>query len=297
MKTSEINDPVFRAAVETIDVGNVPELKRLVEQHPVLSCERLVTANEGYFKDPYLLYFVADNPIRINRLPPNIVEVCRVLIAEIKKRQVPSLQEQLDYTLGLVATGCIPRECGVQIEMMDLLMDAGAKPGSGLGALAHGNVAAANRLIERGGALTLGTAVGLERTDDVTRLASDAGQEERLVALTVAAFYGKQEWIAFLLDLGVNMNAYPKPDDFHSHATPLHQAVSSGSLASIKLLVGAGADLALKDKVHEGTPLGWAQHMRAGAQDETTRNQYAAIVEYLERRPDLPDEPNTETLD
>ncbi|MBI4661922.1 MAG: ankyrin repeat domain-containing protein [Verrucomicrobia bacterium] len=284
MKTSDIKNPVFKAAVEAIDGGKVHELRRLVAQNPALLSERLVNGEQGYFKDPYLLYFVADNPIRMEKLPVSIVEVTVVLVGELKRLEVVSLQEQLDYTLGLVATGRIPRECGVQLAIMDLLMDAGAKPGGGLGALAHGNVDAARRLIECGGALTLGTAVGLERGDDVRRMAPAAGQDERLVALTVAAFYGKQEWIAFLLALGVDPNDYPKSEGFHSHATPLHQAVSSGSLAAVKLLVEAGADLALKDKIYGGTAWGWAGHMLAEEREEALRNQHAAIAEYLERK-------------
>ena len=221
----------------------------------------------------------------MERLPVNIVEVTAVLVGELRRRAVASLQEQMDYTLGLVATGRIPRECGVELAMLDLLMDAGAKPGGGLGALAHGNVDAARRFIERGATLTLGTAVGLERADDIRRMAPAAGQDARLVALTVAAFYGKQEWIAFLLAVGVDPNDYPKPAGFHTHATPLHQAVSSGSLAAVKLLVEAGADLTLKDKAHGGTPLGWARYMQSDeSPDVDTRNRYGAIAEYLETR-------------
>lgn len=282
MKASDIKDPVFRAAVEAIDTGNVTELNRLVAEHPALLSERLVNGDQGYFKDPYLLYFVADNPIRMERLPANIVEVVAVLLGELKRLDVASLQEQLDYTLGLVATGRIPRECGVQLAMMDLLLDVGARPDGGLGALAHGSVAAARKLIQRGGTLTLATAVGLDRSEDVQRLLPAAGKTERLVALTVAAFHGKQKWVAFLLEKGVDPNGYPKSLEFHSHATPLHQAVSSGSLATVKLLVKGGANLMLKDKIHCGTPRHWAKYMQAQESDKAVKKRYAAIVEYFE---------------
>src|SRR4029450_9321085 len=96
------------------------------------------------------------------KLPKNIVAVTKTVIEALRKNAADSFQEQIDYTLALVATGRIPRESGVQIEWIDLLIDAGATPGNGIGALAHGNIDAANHLIKRGGKLTLATAVGLD---------------------------------------------------------------------------------------------------------------------------------------
>src|SRR5579863_1335701 len=154
----EISDPLFREAVEAIDSGDINTLRNLLRVYPRLVRDRLDDPEVGYFKNPYLLWFVADNPIRIDKLPANIVEITGLLIDAVKREAAGSAQEQLDYTLGLVATGRIPKECGVQIPMMDLLIDAGAKPGGGKGALANGNLAAAEHLIKRGGRLTLATA-------------------------------------------------------------------------------------------------------------------------------------------
>jgi peptide-methionine (S)-S-oxide reductase len=167
--------------------------------------------------------------------------------------------------------------------MIDLLIDAGAKPGGGLGALAHGNIAAAERLLERGGELTLTAAVCLERMNDVERLVLSASPDERLVALTAAGFYGKPGMISFLLRMGAEPNGYPENNrGFHSHATPLHQAVSLGSLDSVKLLVEAGARLDAPDKIYDGTPLDWAEYMqREEGYDETARRNFARIEEYL----------------
>jgi hypothetical protein len=83
-----------------------------------------------------------------------------------------SRREQLDYALALVGSGRVARECGVQRELIDLLCDAGADPAGVLvPALAHREVAAAERLLERGAALTLLAAVGTGRAAEVTRLA------------------------------------------------------------------------------------------------------------------------------
>jgi hypothetical protein len=284
MKNSDIADPIFREAVEAIDGGNIDVLKRLIDSHPRLLTERTSLPQDGYFKDPYLLFFVAGNPIRNHKLPSNIIAITAILIRELKNKAPESVQEQLDYTLGLIATGNTPRKCGVQLEMIDLLIDEGAKPDNGLGALASGNIAAAKHLIEKGGQLTLAGAVGLDQMDEVKRLAIEASPDEKLLALTVASFYGKTDLIAYLLELGADPNGYPKSGTgFHSHATPLHQAVSSGSLSAVKLLVETGARLDLRDKAYTGTPLDWALYLQndEGA-DESAKNNFVVVGEYLQ---------------
>jgi peptide-methionine (S)-S-oxide reductase len=283
MKNSEIEAPSFREAVEAIDSGDITALENLLVKHPDLVKDRLNYPTGGYFKNPYLLWFVADNPIRIDKLPSNIVEITQLLIQVVKQKAPNSSQEQLDYALGLVATGRIPKECGVQLQMIDLLIDAGAKPGNGIGALAHGSIDAATHLIERGGKLTLITAVCLERMEDVGRLAPMANQEEQLLALTAAGFYGKPHMINFLLNMGVNPNGFPQNESgFHTHATPLHQAVSSGSLDSVKLLVEAGAKLDVKDRIYQGTPLDWATHMQTeDAYNNDDKKRFKEIETYL----------------
>jgi peptide-methionine (S)-S-oxide reductase len=286
MKTSEIIDPDFRQAVEAIDAGEVTKLKAFVGTNPQLVKDKLINWEEGYFKDPYLLYFIADNPIRNDKLPANILEMTGFLIGQIKQDAPGSFHQQINYTLGLVATGRIPAESGLQPQLIDLLIDAGASPGEGLGALAHGNKAAAAHLIKRGGKINLGTAVGLDYSkEDISGLALHATEDEKLTALTVAAFYGNSEMVSFLLSKGFNPNGYPAAGSgFHSHATPLHQAVSSGSLETVKLLADAGADLDIRDKIYGGSSIGWAHHMQMESPDQEGKKKYEKIEEYLLRR-------------
>jgi len=119
--------------------------------------------------------------------------------------------------------------------------------------------------------------------EDVMLLAKNATGDEKLVALTVAAFYGNVKMLSFLLGTGVNPNGYPTNNSgFHQHATPLHQAVSSGSLECVELLVGAGASLDARDKVYDGTPMDWAEYLQReeGYGDAAKRN-LGAIFNYL----------------
>jgi peptide-methionine (S)-S-oxide reductase len=266
MDNAKILDPIFREAVDTLDAGNVAALEGLLAQHPRLVRDRLQDGEEldgeEYFRQPYLLWFVAENPIRNGKLPQNIAQVTRAILQAAERQGVDSLREQLDYTLALVCSGRVPREHGVQRDLMDVLCDAGADPdGAMVPALAHRELDAVERLLERGAKLTLLAAVGTGRTDDVTRLLPEAGADERQAALAAAALYGQPHTLALLIDSGVDVNAY-NPPSLHSNATALHQAVGSGSLAAVKVLVEAGADLNTKDRIYQGTPLDWAEYLQ-----------------------------------
>jgi ankyrin repeat protein len=255
-----ISDPVFREAVSAIDTGDVGALERLLAAHPRLVRER-IEYGEGYFQRPYLLWFVAENPVRNGSLPENIAHVAATIVMSARRAGVESLREQLDYALGLVSSGRVARECGVQDELIDLLAAVGAEPdGALVAALAHRELAAAERLLAHGARLTLLAAVCTDRSADVTPLAQTAGPAERQLALAGAALYGRPRSLATLIDLGVDVNAY-SPDAFHPHATALHHAVDSGSLDAVDVLARAGASLTAKDRVFEGTPLGWAEHI------------------------------------
>ncbi|HEV7504723.1 MAG TPA: ankyrin repeat domain-containing protein [Thermoanaerobaculia bacterium] len=259
MDLPEIPDSTFREAVAAIDSGDVSTLERLLATHPALVRDRLDYGG-GYFRQPYLLWFVAENPIRNGRLPQNIAQMARAIVEAAERQGVASLREQLDYALGLVCSGRVARECGVQRELIDVLMDAGAHPdGAMLPALAHREVAAAERLLERGAALTLTAAVCTDRTADILRLGPVAG--DRQTALAAAALYGQAQTLTLLIDLGVEVSAY-SPPGFHPHGTALHHAVDSGQFDAVKVLVEAGANLSLRDRIYDGTPLDWAIHLQ-----------------------------------
>jgi hypothetical protein len=289
MKNSDIANSLFREAVEAIDNGKISALQHLLERNPELVMQRLDAPNEeGYFKDPYLLWFVADNPIRNEKLSSNIVEVTKVIIDALQKSKNENYQYIIDYTLGLVCTGRIPKEYKMQIPLMELLVKEGARAkGSVLGPIGQHNFEAARFLLEKGSDYNLATAVGLGRNKDIKKLIKKSTASELYVALVVASFFGKADIISFLIEAGAEANGQGTREDFggfHSHASALHQAVHSGSLKSVKLLVTAGANLDATDKAYNGTPLGWAIYMQAQESPAKEEKKKFAIIEaYLKK--------------
>jgi peptide-methionine (S)-S-oxide reductase len=293
MDAAAILDSLFREAVSAIDAGDVTTLERLLAEHPRLIRDRLDSpgawlrdkvggALDGFFRQPYLLWFVAEDPVRKDKLPRNIAQVASTIIQAAQREGVASLQEQLDYALRLVAWSWVARQCGVQIELIDVLVDAGASPdGVPDDALVNSNFAAAERLLERGAELTLATALCLGRWDDVTRLAQTATARQKQMGLVLAALKGKAEALATLIKVGVDPNA-PSPD-LYSHATPLHHAVCSGSLDAVKVLVEAGAELGTRDKAENATPLGWAEYYQGEKKGDDVK-RYAEIAAYLREK-------------
>ena len=258
MSENETLEPLFARAVAAIDGGDESALELLIGTYPDLVARR-AGYGSGYFANPYLLWFVAGNPVRHASLPPNIGRLTQRIIDAARTHAVGTLRVQLDYALELVCSGRIPRESGVQRQLIDILVDAGASPDCTPAALAHREWDAAERLLQRGARQTLPVAAALRGVDDVMRLLPPSTLQERQIALTAAALAGRVEVVRLLVDAADDVNAFG-PDGFHPHATALHQAVYSDSLAVVQVLVEAGADLRIKDRIYGATALGWAGH-------------------------------------
>jgi peptide-methionine (S)-S-oxide reductase len=284
----------FREAVEAIDSGDIASLERLFTATPSLVRERLASpgawlrdkiggAADGFFQRPYLLWFVAEDPVRNGALPGNIAAIARTIIDAARRESPANLQEQVDYALTLVSWSWIARRHGVQVALIDVLVDAGAAlDGNQNNALVNGNIEAAEHLVRRGATLTLEVALFLGWWDDVDRLLPNASDERRQLAFVLSALHGKTAALRRLIEAGADLNA--PSAELYAHGTPLHHAVSSGSLDAVKLLVEAGADVAAKDRAWDGTPLGWALHYVSEGNESQPERQHAEIAEYLRSR-------------
>lgn len=249
-----IEDPIFRHAVDLLDGGDVAGLRAYLKRHPKLARQHVAFEGGNYFRNPTLLEFVAENPVRHNVLPANILEVAKVIL------DAGAEQAALNETLVLVSTGSVPRECRVQIPLIDLLCDRGADPNAALQiSVVLGELEAAHALIECGTSINLPIAAGLGHMADFARLLPSSTGEDRHLALTVAADLGQFEILKLLLEAGVDPNRY-NPVGGHSHTTPLHQAAGKGYDNIVRLLVEHGARLDIRDLLWNGTPADWARH-------------------------------------
>jgi len=249
-----IEDATFRRAVSLLDTGDVTGLRQLLKQHPNLAKQRVLFEGGNYFRNPALLEFVAENPVRRGTLPRNIVDVAKTIL------DAGAEQSVLNETLMLVATGSISRECGMQVPLVNLLCDHGADPDSAVEATAlHGELEAMKALIGRGARVNLPVATALGDLEEFRRLLPDASSRDRHLALALAAQFDRVEIARILLEAGEDPSRY-NPVGGHSHTTPLHQAAGAGYENLVRVLVERGARLDMKDILWQATPADWARH-------------------------------------
>lgn len=249
-----IEDADFRRAVDLIDDGDAEGLSAHLAAHPGLASRHVSFEGGNYFRNPGLLAFVAENPVRHGALPPNIVEIAAMLIEDGADARA------VDQALGLVASGRVARESGAQAALIALLCRAGGDPDEAIqGALTHGEFAAAEALLQAGARMTLPVAAALGAEEPARALLPGASAGERHLALANAAQHGRLAVARLLLDAGEDPSRY-NPRGAHSHSTPLHQAVWYGHAAMVRLLVERGARRDFRDTLWQGTPLDWADY-------------------------------------
>jgi ankyrin repeat protein len=278
---------LFESAVEAVIDGDVATLGSLLAAHPDLVRTRSarVTALDPPVHRATLLHYVAANGVEgyRQRTPANAVDIARALLHA--GADVDSLADMYGgrcTTMSMLVSSTPPAQAGVQVALVDALVDFGAAvDGRGDGdwtsplmtALAFGFTGAAEALVRRGARVaTLAAAAGLGREGDARRLLTTAAADDRQRALSLAAQQGHAEIVALLLDAGEDPNRF-NPKGNHSHTTPLHQAVWFGHERVVRLMVERGARLDIKDTIYDATPLGWATY---GGQ--------AAIADYLRSR-------------
>ena len=280
----------FESAVEAVVEGDLATLGSLLGDHPDLIRAR--STRITHFDPPRhratLLHYLAANGVEgyRQRTPRNAVAVARLLLeAGAEVDAVADLYGGECTTMSLLVSSCHPANAGLQVALVDTLVDFGAdvEPrGSGswtsplLTALAFGYRDAAEALVRRGARVnSLAAAAGLGRLDDARRLLPDASGENRHRALALAAQLGHVEIVRLLLEAGEDPNRY-NPEGNHGHSTPLHQAALAGHEAVVRLLVDRGARLDIRDTIYNGTPLGWALYGERPAIADYLRAQGAA---------------------
>jgi len=285
----------FEAAVDAIVSGDAPKLKRLLREKP-----ELIRARSAREHRATLLHYIGANAVEGYRqkTPKNAVR-----IAEILLKAGAEVDADLDYgplkglyperagstTLGLVATSCHPAIAGVQIPLLDILVNYGAcvdgiRGGWNLviGALHNGRGDAAAYLAKRGAHLNLEGAAGVGRLEVVKRffnqdgsLKADTPKKQMEFGFMWACAYGRKNVVGFFLKMGVDADIQPHGE------TGLHWASYSGHAGTVKELLKWNASVNIKDKRFDGTPLGWALYGWCERPPEGDREGYYEVVARL----------------
>ena len=277
----ETDDAVilFETAVDAVIGGDLTTLRSMVRDDPTL-----VHARSARRHHATLLHYIAANGVEGMRqkTPRNAVDVAKLLLdAGAEVDALADMYDEKCTTMIMLVSSTPPNDAGLQVALAETLLDYGASlEGRGskwqsalMTALVFGFPRTAEVLVRRGAPVKdVAAAAGLGRLDDTARLLPDADADSRQLAMALAAQLGHVDVVRLLLEAGEDPNRF-NPDGFHSHATPLHQAVSSNHPAVVRLLAEHGARLNIQDAIFRGTPLDWAIYL-----ERTT------IADYLRTR-------------
>jgi ankyrin repeat protein len=246
-------DSRFEQAADAIVSGDIATLRRLLDETPELIRQRSSREHRST-----LLHYVSANGIEDfrQRTPPNIVAITRLLLdAGADVNAESDAYRGHSMTLGLVATSIHPEVAGVQIELMELLLDRAALvervPGEAVRAcLANGRSLAARFLATRGAYVDFENAAGVGDLDRVKELLPSTSREELGRGFVWACAYGYNDVVTLLLDHGLDP-AFGAGTDM----TGLHLAAHEGHLDTVKLLLAHNAPFEAKNS-YGGTVLG-----------------------------------------
>lgn len=270
---------MFEEAVEAVIAGDAAGLREMLRAHP-----ELVRARSAREHRSTLLHYVSANGVEDERqrTPPNILEIARMLLdAGADVNAESEAYGGGSTTLMLAATSYHPEAAGVQIALMELLLERRAAidgPGerSTVNAcLRNGRGMAAEFLAGRGAWLDLEGAAGVGRLDLVKQLIGDANRRQVLDGFAWACEFGHTSVVDFLLQHGVGVN-----DRLQHGTTGLHWAAYEAREETVALLLERGADATIVENRWGGTPTDWAQHGRAHRE---TSAGYDGVLAMLRR--------------
>jgi hypothetical protein len=190
----------------------------------------------------------------------------------------------------LTATSCHPEAAGLQLPLMELLIEHGAgidRPdgGSAVNDCLHNGRAEASELLARCGArLDLEGAAGVGRLDVVKSFFNEdlkppSTPKQLKDGFAWACEFGRTNVVDFLLQKGVAV------DDKlpHDGQTGLHWAAYGGHADTVRLLLDRGAPVNARDAAYDGTPLGWALYQWGNSPYWARRGSYYEVVALLVR--------------
>jgi hypothetical protein len=256
----------YEKAVEAIVAGDGEALARLLRKYP-----SLVRVRSSREHGATLLHYVSANGVEgfRQKSPKNAARIARMLLeAGADVEATTDVYEGNCTALGLVATSGPPFVAGVQHDVIEVLLDhgartdvrgsAGRKKGLLHSCLANGQPDAAAYLASRGAPLDLQSAAGLGRLDAVRDLLPRASHKNVIDAFLYAAAYGHAPVVDCFIAHGIDVDATLTSAWHGVGHTALHVAAFHGQSDSVKTLLGRGARIDAIDKTWKTPPLLWA---------------------------------------
>ncbi len=288
----------FEAAADAIINGDLTLLKNHLSEEPDLVRARSTRAHHST-----LLHYVSANGVEDFRqkTPPNILAIATLLLDQGAEVDAESHAYGGGSTaLGLVATSVHPQRAGVQLELMQLLLDRGARIDKPSAAghhqplvrvcLANGQPRAAEFLANLGGPLDLEAAAALGHTDLLPTFFDESGAlrppattQQMESGFLYACAYGQPEAAAFLMDKGIDINWKNSEG-----RTGLHAAAYGAQTAVVRLLLARGCPADIRDEAYDATPLDVALYVRDKSTDPEERERCTDIAALLAAHPTRP---------
>ena len=282
----------FEQAVDAIVSGDLPALREMLARNP-----ELVRARSTREHRSTLLHYVSANGVEDFRqkTPPNIVAIAKLLLdAGADGNAESDAYGGRSTTLGLAATSCHPQDAGVQIPLLELLMERGAAidgpdgRSTVVACLHNGRGEAAQYLANRGARLDLEGAAGVGRLDLVRSFFDHDGSltpaatgKQKIDGFAWACEFGRTAVVEFLLARGIRAGAVLGRGE-----TGLHWASFEAQVDTVRLLLAHGAPVDVVDSVHKGTPLGWALYGWLTSTREKPHHETVALLVRAGATPD-----------
>lgn len=248
----------FELAADAVVAGDIATLEKLLREHP-----ELVRARSTRKHRATLLHYAAANGVEDYRqkAPENAVAVAELLLkagALVDAAADTYAGGPGQTTLNLLVSSVHPARAGVQIALVDTLVNFGAALNGVeddssplMTALAFHYAEAAEALVRRGARIgTIVAAAALGREDLVTSFLEGAEDRDLRMALVWAAMHGRLGVVDLLLRKGVDVAATDQ-----RKFTALHWAAQYGYPQVIELLMEWQAPLEVENEFG-GTPLG-----------------------------------------
>jgi Ankyrin repeats (many copies) len=274
--------PSFARAVKAVIAGDATTLRAELLAEPELVWARSSSAHRAT-----LLHYTAANGIEseLQREVPNADEIARMLL--VAGAEPDALCDAYDgkcpTTLNLLASSDHPNEAGVAGRLTVVLCCHGAavdgveRTGSPLAtALYFAHLDCVDALLTVGARtenIVFAAAAGktdwvhawleADRDDDPRSVpaAFPLSSDRKIAAqqgLVFASMCGRIEVVRALVGHGVDVNACPPGS--HRTGTALHTAAYQGQVEVAAFLLKCGAEPAIRDARHRGTPLEWTRH-------------------------------------